>query len=284
MDRKQRNKKVAQDVVEDLTDSARLDREKGVEPKTRATRKALPKCGAKSKTSGETCQNGAGKGTDHPGYGRCKFHGGAKEQVPPESRYAAVKAGPRLKELIQSFSEDEDMLKLEGELVLLRALAANFVERYDEFAKALLGWHAAFQVDYLESVKAWSKQMNEWHADGEDGDPPLPPHPEFYEKKPRQILDITDAGKLVDRIAHVSELIYKRQKTGMLTLATMDQLLERLGLELVETLREVRIDEATRTQILTRFEQRWDSVDLDNPGQSAPPIDQAGTDPDRAIN
>jgi len=33
-------------------------------------------CGATSKQTGEPCQNVAGKGTDHVGYGRCKFHGG----------------------------------------------------------------------------------------------------------------------------------------------------------------------------------------------------------------
>src|SRR4051794_2244485 len=33
-------------------------------------------CGAKSKTTGQPCQNRAGKGTDHVGFGRCKWHGG----------------------------------------------------------------------------------------------------------------------------------------------------------------------------------------------------------------
>jgi hypothetical protein len=35
-------------------------------------------CGAplKNAQNGETCRNGSGKATDHPGYGRCKWHGG----------------------------------------------------------------------------------------------------------------------------------------------------------------------------------------------------------------
>jgi hypothetical protein len=33
-------------------------------------------CGAKSKTTGEPCQNRAGKGTSHVGIGRCRHHGG----------------------------------------------------------------------------------------------------------------------------------------------------------------------------------------------------------------
>lgn len=34
-------------------------------------------CGAKKKSNGEPCRNAAGKGTDHVGYGRCKYHGGS---------------------------------------------------------------------------------------------------------------------------------------------------------------------------------------------------------------
>lgn len=33
-------------------------------------------CGAKAKSTGKPCKRGAGWGTDHPGTGRCKLHGG----------------------------------------------------------------------------------------------------------------------------------------------------------------------------------------------------------------
>jgi len=36
---------------------------------------ATPKCGAKTRAGGE-CKHEAGWGTDHPGKGRCRFHGG----------------------------------------------------------------------------------------------------------------------------------------------------------------------------------------------------------------
>lgn len=45
-------------------------------------------CGAKSsRNPGRTCQNVAGAGTDHKGYGRCKHHGGAT----PSGRISAEK-------------------------------------------------------------------------------------------------------------------------------------------------------------------------------------------------
>lgn len=43
-----------------------------------------PRCGADAR-SGEPCRRGAGHGTDHPGVGRCKFHGGST----PSHRQAA---------------------------------------------------------------------------------------------------------------------------------------------------------------------------------------------------
>ena len=49
-------------------------------------------CGAPRKGGdGGTCRNGSGKGTDHPGYGRCKWHGGNS----PTHRNAAAIAHAR---------------------------------------------------------------------------------------------------------------------------------------------------------------------------------------------
>lgn len=39
--------------------------------------KGQPICGAANKRDGSPCQMSAGHGTDHPGFGTCKFHGGA---------------------------------------------------------------------------------------------------------------------------------------------------------------------------------------------------------------
>jgi hypothetical protein len=50
-------------------------------------RSAQPLCGARKK-NGEHCRAFAGQGTDHPGYGSCKFHGGATRN----HRKAALRA------------------------------------------------------------------------------------------------------------------------------------------------------------------------------------------------
>ena len=36
-----------------------------------------PLCGAKARTTGEPCRKYAGEGTDHLGFGRCRYHGGS---------------------------------------------------------------------------------------------------------------------------------------------------------------------------------------------------------------
>lgn len=86
------------------------------------------KCGAKlkqadrpnRKSEDKTCQNKAGEGTSHPGYGNCKFHGGSTQ--------AGVKAAARVygRDLIQrqkiyidKFGGDHSLLDVTPEEALL---------------------------------------------------------------------------------------------------------------------------------------------------------------------
>lgn len=44
---------------------------------TSEQRDLQPLCGARKRSNGEPCRAFAGQGTDHPGVGKCKFHGGS---------------------------------------------------------------------------------------------------------------------------------------------------------------------------------------------------------------
>lgn len=60
-------------------------------------RETHPLCGAKKK-NGTTCRAFAGQGTDHPGTGRCKFHGGSTRNhktaaITTEAKRRMVKLG-----------------------------------------------------------------------------------------------------------------------------------------------------------------------------------------------
>jgi hypothetical protein len=223
----------------------------------------VPKCGAKTR-SGGTCGQKAGWGTDHVGEGRCKLHGGRNPVK--HGRYSKI-TRPRLKQLIDDFSADSDPLDITHELHLLRALVLDYVERYDGFTDALIAWHASFGEEYRKAYGIWRERMIRLTENGdwqevEPEDLPHPPDPREYENKPRQVTDILAVGTFVDKITRIVERIERMRQEGTITLATLERVLEQVGVELVATLREEVEDEAVRTRILNSFQERWGSVRL----------------------
>jgi hypothetical protein len=51
-----------------------------------------PKCGAERRNSNGPCKRGAGAGTDHPGWGRCSWHGGCSPGGEMRAREDQVRA------------------------------------------------------------------------------------------------------------------------------------------------------------------------------------------------
>jgi len=94
-------------------------------------------------------------------------------------RYSAVKQ-EELRAAIAEFEADPDPLNIFPELAAARALFQDFIERYDDWRDALLAWHESFNVD----VK------------GE-------PRP----TKPRVVLDISDAYRIVSEITKIVKRI-----------------------------------------------------------------------------
>lgn len=133
-------------------------------------------CGATAKSTGKPCQRPAGWGTEHVGRGRCKLHGGMTPVK--HGRYSKV-SRQRLRSLIESYEEDEDPLNVLPELAAARALFQDFVERYDEWRSALLAWHDSYSFT----------------------DNP----------KPRTVLDVSDAYRLLGSIAKIAQQEKKLQ-------------------------------------------------------------------------
>ena len=82
------------------------------------------KCGAKKKKGGGLCGNAAGMGTDHVGYGRCKYHLGSTEK---HSKTAHEEAA--LDFAMYALGAEEQIDPLEGQLLAVR-LAAGSVAYY----------------------------------------------------------------------------------------------------------------------------------------------------------
>lgn len=134
------------------------------------------RCGATTRAGG-SCKNPMGFKTDHFGQGRCYLHGGVSGRV-THGRYSKIKR-PRIAELVKAFEADPDPTNLLSDLALLRALTMDFIERYDETTEALLAWHSSF---------------------GRQDRP----------QKPQQVMDLADAGGLLDKVGKMVDRIEKQ--------------------------------------------------------------------------
>ncbi len=90
----------------------------------------MTQCGARNR-SGGNCAQPAGWGTDHVGFGKCKLHGGATPIV--TGRYSIKRQ--ELAAKAQAFAGDTKPGDLTGELILMRALLQDYLDRFDDKAR-----------------------------------------------------------------------------------------------------------------------------------------------------
>ncbi|WP_139806803.1 hypothetical protein [Deinococcus hopiensis] len=214
---------------------------------TKAERAKLPTCGAKTR-SGKPCKKPAGHGTDHPGEGKCRNHGGVGQK--PSTRYQLTNASPTLRQAIEAQQADPDPLNLLPDLLLARSLLQEGIQRHSEVTAAIIAWHASHTSGYEEAVKLWREQLAKYlEAAAQSGSeptepPPPPPIPEAFENKPRQMPDLSGFITLIDRVTGIVERIQKREGERSITLNEVDRVLGELGLKTVLALREVIADDA----------------------------------------
>ena len=184
-------------------------------------------------------------------------------------RHSDLRVRPRLKELIDKFASEVNVDDLSHEITILRALVQDYVERYDDMSAALLAWHASYSTEFEEAMKLWRGKVADYvkrtaeHGQEPDTPFPEPPQPGEFQRKARQIIDMIAVGGLVDKVGKMSDRIEQRKKQGTISLALLDQALERLGMEVVYAAKEVGLDDVTRTALLSVIERRWHAVRLD---------------------
>lgn len=91
------------------------------------------------------CDNAAGFKTDHPGQGRCRFHAG-NARVKTGATSKIHKRRPRIKDLAEHFEQLKDPFNILPELAMVRALAYDGIEHFEETRDALLAWYASWQA------------------------------------------------------------------------------------------------------------------------------------------
>jgi phage FluMu protein gp41 len=187
-----------------------------------ATREDGPFCGAKRHSdvgAGKTCRNPAGYKTDHPGQGRCKFHGGMSPRK--HGRYSKVLHKSVVEAMNELEALETNVMDLEPELKLLRALIVDYINRYEDITDALLAWF----------------------ADKESG------------TKPRRILDIADASRMIEQVSKIVERIHKIKSEGAITLETFRRVTEQMGIIVAK--------HVNNRQILSAIEIEWNNLVLD---------------------
>jgi hypothetical protein len=196
----------------------------------------VEKCDSKLRNKDKTCRQTAGNRTDHPGVGRCWLHGGLNQKIDltdPKNRYLIMKQG-RIRDLIEAFAEDTNPLDLSHEVMVLRALLLDLMERWESIYGvdgALLAWHESFHTG--------------------DGPP-----------KPRQLPDFSSVSSVADRVGAMVDRIVKHKAEGAITMATLSKLLEKFGVETAQAVSEMKLEPESEAKLLTDIETRWNNVRL----------------------
>jgi hypothetical protein len=123
---------------------------------------------------------------------------------------------------MMKLAENETNIRnMEPDILLMRALIVDFVERYDEMSEALLAWHQ---------------------------------NPDS-KTKPRKIIDISDAGRLIDMCSRIIERQHKIEQTGSISLETLRRVMEMMGLAVTQVVKN--------NDLLTQIETRWAGISID---------------------
>jgi len=204
---------------------------------------------------GRLCAVAAGYGTDHPGVGRCCYHGGGgvliQESAPGKRRYAVI-TRERIAHLISHFSAeaDSDRWDVSAEVDALRAIFVDFIERYDEYTDALLKWSADYQLTRSpldpRLVESWAELVETWRADRISESKTGGLEPEDYRaytqakdylgilrvgpdtNKPKQVMDIADAHKILDSIGKMVERVMKFRSANAVSRPELNRVMQEM--------------------------------------------------------
>lgn len=193
------------------------------------------------------CRSRAGSGTDHPGIGRCDKHFG--NNPIRHGRYSQIKRH-ELRELIEKHEQDSDPLNLLPEVAALRGLFEDYINRYEETTAALLAWHESFrgverpipedQAQTFEAVlDEYEALLNDRGESTDRQEADLAEARKFIqtmrspapgdEGKPRQMLDLASAHRLLDGVRKMVATIEKVRSDQYITRPEFFRVLAEFG-------------------------------------------------------
>jgi hypothetical protein len=116
-------------------------------------------CGAKARTTGKRCRKFAGEGTDHPGVGLCRFHGGLTpahktHAIALEAKQRMVKLGTPIEDVTPLDALFGLLRSSAGHVSWLRAEIAEMDDLGTHEAKVLLGMYDGERDRYARIAEA----------------------------------------------------------------------------------------------------------------------------------
>lgn len=232
---------------EQLTPGTALVPAKPKRVRTKPVKKPYAKCGAKTR-GGKKCPQKAGWGTNHVGIGKCRKHGG-KSGTLTHGRYSKYLKS-RIGKLFDAMEADPDPLNILPDLAVTRALFIDFINRYEITTEALLAWHADWQMRHrippeelllaLESVideqEEFIAQAEEMATDRQKAN--ITDARKFVQFlrvpiedriKPRQVLDISDAWRIVSEATKIVERIEDVRAENAISRQELRRVIEEMG-------------------------------------------------------
>lgn len=203
------------------------------------------RCGGSRRQGGGYCTQAAGWGTDHPGQGRCKLHGGATPVR--HGRYSNIQR-PRIRELSEYHENHPDPLNTLSEIALTRALLQDFIERYEQNSAAILAWYLSWSASQRplseEKVMAFERIVDDFEEQLRVGKLELTERQEEALEqarafltdlrnpdttRPRQLLDISDAYRMAGEVSKMVERIERTKAANAVSRGDLLRILSEMG-------------------------------------------------------
>jgi hypothetical protein len=236
-------------------------------------------CDARTRDGGR-CRKPSGWGTDHPGQGRCRLHGGATPVK--HGRFSTIRR-EEIRTLAEHHAANPDPLNILGELAIVRALLDDYINRYDEWREALLAWHESYRAverplahDRLQAMETVADELEalvgpadlDEEDQEEDGARVRKAIKEARaliedlqkpgdESKPRKILDLADAVGHAEAVSRIVKRIEDIRAQNAISRPEFFRVMGEMG-RVVETYNA----EPDPVRRLERIREGWLSIRL----------------------
>lgn len=252
------------------------------EPRKRRPQKHARYCGARTKNRQGRCRLKAGFGTNHPGVGRCKFHGGCvpnhevhaqrlAEDIAYRSgddrSYAELVQEKPIAELFSILKRRGDVTDLTEDISLARAILVDFINRSRALENALLRWSQSWDPDWQATVLEMVEQLREAQA-SEDWDAyglilRRMPDPLRFMQRPRKVVDVSDAIRMLKDISSIAGTISAMENASSIPVQDVEVLLVEVAGVTERAIRSHLSDPATRRHLLEALQAAYAEIRIE---------------------